>query len=290
MPAFRRVLVGYDGSEPACDALALARRLVDPDDGELVVARIDPMRSFRLPHGHRPAPAADVLERAIDQVDDGVRVRAVERAAASAARGLTELAEAEGADLLVIGAHHQGPDGRASPGPTSSRLLQGAPCAVAIAPLGDREADRFHHVGVAFDGSPEANAALEAAYALAARDGAAVSLYLAVGNTKTAYAGAEVDAVLQAERAHGQELLDRAADAAPAGVNPRTVLLHGEPGAEIAQETDGIVDILFAGSRAYGPFHRVLAGSVSEALLRAATEPVIILPRAGVAVERMPTT
>src|SRR5215213_5658328 len=55
----------------------------------------------------------------------------------------------------------------------------------------------------------------------------------------------EVDQYAQAQRVRAQEQLDDAADEAPPGVNPRTVLLRGDPAAEIARASDGIVDLLF---------------------------------------------
>ena len=285
-PTVRRVVVGFDGSEPSGDALVLAQRLADPGGSELLLACVDAQRGFRLPHPRRQETAAAVLVAGREQIGGGFRVTGIERAASSAARGLTEIAEEERADLLVLGAHHDGPKNCATPGPTAHRLLQGAPCAVAIAPLGLRDLERFHHVGVAYDGSREADAALAAAYALAARTGAAVSLFLTVPLGGVAHAGAmapERDAAAQAQRNHAQEQLDAAADAAPKGLNPRIVLLRGDPAREIARASNGIVDVLFVGSRGYGPVHRVLAGSVSEALLLAATQPVVVLPRGSLA-------
>ena len=288
--AFSRVLVGFDDSTPAGDALVLAQRLVDPD-GELLLACVDAQRGFRLPHPRPHGGSADVLAAGRAQVTIATPVSLLERPASSAARGLLELAEQERPDLLVVGAHHGTAESRTTPGTTALRLLQGAPCAVAIAPLGLREVDRFHHVGVAFDGSAEAHAALAAGYALAARDGAAVSIFRAMTTGGVTYAGAEtpqLDAATQAQRTRAQDQLDAAADAAPAGVNPRTVLLRGEPATEIARASSGIVDVLFTGSRGHGPLHRVFAGSVSQALLLAATQPLIVLPRATVAA--MPAT
>ena len=125
-------------------------------------------------------------------------------------------------------------------------------------------------------------AALAAAYAIAARDGAAASIYLCIPPIGAGYGGppgAEIDQAAQAQRVRAQEQLDAAADDAPAGVNPRTVLLRGNPADEIARACDGIVDLLFAGSRGYGPMHRALVGSVSEALLRGARHPVVVMPR-----------
>ena len=66
---------------------------------------------------------------------------------------------------------------------------------------------------------------------------------------------------------------------APPGVNPRTVLLLGPPGRVIAEECDGVVDLLVTGSRGYGPLHRALLGSVSEELLDRATHPVLVVSR-----------
>jgi nucleotide-binding universal stress UspA family protein len=285
MTGFHRVIVGLDGSESAGAALMLAQRLVHPE-GALTLASVDAHRSFRLPYGQPRLAPAEVLEAARADVDGGLTVTCVERAASSAARGLTEIADEQGADLLVLGSGATAPDGRVTPGRTVRRLLQGAPCAVAVAPAGTADRDRFHHVGVAYDSSPEARAALAAAYAVAAKDGAAVSLFFAVSSPRAGYGGlaaSEVDRVTQQQRVDAQEQLDAAADEAPDRVNPRTVLLRGDPAQEIARASDGIADVLFTGSRGYGPMHRALAGSVAEALLLAATEPVVVLPRSSIA-------
>jgi nucleotide-binding universal stress UspA family protein len=39
------------------------------------------------------------------------------------------------------------------------------------------------------------------------------------------------------------------------------------------------VDLLVCGSRGYGPVRRVLLGTVSSALLRQASVPVLVVPR-----------
>ena len=281
MTGFRRVVVGIDGSDAAGEALALAQRLADPD-GVLVLAHVDAHRAFRLPHGHVREPAAAPLDAARAQVEGDRPVTCVVRAANSAARGLTEIAEDERADLIVLGSHRPAPEGGIAAGRIAARLLHGGPCAVAIAPAGAAERDRFHHVGVAYDASAEAAAALAAAYAVAARDRAAASIYLCIPPIGAGYGGevgAEIDQAAQAQRVRAQEQLDAAADDAPHGVNPRTVLLRGNPADEIARACDGIVDLLFAGSRGYGPMHRALVGSVSEALARSARHPVVVMPR-----------
>ena len=282
MTLFRRVLVGIGGSDRHRDGLALAQRLVDPEHGELILAHIDGQRSFRLPRPHGHVEGPDLLAAARGEIRE-IAITEVSRSAASVARGLTELAEETRADVVVVGSGGPVIAGRITPARTAMRLMQGAPCAVAFAPAGQRDIDTFRHVGIAYDASPEAAAALTTGYALAARDGAAVSLLCAIpagGVGWNGLAPEEVDRNRHAARLRAQEELDAAADAAPGGVNPRTVLLHGEPVQAIATACDGIVDVLFAGSRGYGPLQRVLAGSVSEGLVLAATQPIIVMPRA----------
>jgi nucleotide-binding universal stress UspA family protein len=272
---FRRTIVAFDGSERSGDALALALRLTE-GDGLLTLACVVPGDRWHVgAHVHRtdaavPEELVAMFEEARTGIPPGIRVRERAPVAASPARGLTELAENENADIIVIGSSQHGEIGRIRLERTAGRLLQGAPCTVAIAPAGLRETSDFRHVGVAYDGSPEARVALGAAYALAASCGAAVTLF-------TAFSEVEPDPL--AARRHAEAALDAAADSAPPGVNPRTSLLRGSAGAVIADACDGVVDLLVTGSRGYGPMHRALAGSVSELLTEGASQPVAIVPR-----------
>jgi nucleotide-binding universal stress UspA family protein len=282
--SFRHVIVAFDGSDRSADALALALRLQDPA-GVLTLACVVPGSRWHVgAHVHRPDALvpdefADMFAKARSTVPAGVRVRERAPVAASPARGLTELAETEGADLIVIGSSHHGTAGHIRLERTAGRLLQGAPCAVAIAPADLRGTGEFRHVGIAFDGSPEARAALGAAYDIAARCGSAVSLFCAVPEF-------EPDAM--AARRRGETTLDEAAHSAPAGVNPRTVLLQGAAPA-IRAACDGVVDLLVTGSRGYGPLQRAMAGSFSEALTEGASHAVVVVPRPATAADTPPT-
>jgi len=273
--SFRRVIAAFDGSPPGEDALALALRLRDPDDGTLTLACVVSGLQWHVgAHAHRPDAVvpdeiASMLAEARDRaIPPGIRVRRHAPVAPSPARGLTELAEQDGADLIVVGSSRHADPGSIPLERTAARLLQGAPCAVAVAPGGLRETEAFHHIGVAYDGSPEAEAAVVAGYDIAVRSGAAVTLLYALPEQ----AG-------HASRLKAQQRLDAAADAAPAGVNPATVLLYGPPGQVIRDACDGVVDLLVTGSRGYGPMQRALLGSVSELLTDGASHPVLVLPR-----------
>lgn len=275
MSLFDRVLVAYDGSGAAADALALALRLLEPD-GTVVLACVVEQRGWHLP-GHiaaaeRAVEDADaMLAEARAAIPSRIRVRLRTPVASSAARGLTELAEAEDAELIAIGsAHGAATGGRIGLARTAGRLLQGGPCAVAVAPPGDRGTGPFRHVGVAYDGSPEAAAALAAAFAIARVPRSAMTLYSVLD---------PLDDKDSRTRVLLGERLDAAADLAPAGVNPRTELLRGAPGVAIAAAADGVVDLLVCGSRGYGPVQRALLGSVSEELIARSRQPVLVIPR-----------
>jgi nucleotide-binding universal stress UspA family protein len=274
---FRRVLVAYDGSPSAEDALALARRLCDPAGGALILACVVSSRGWHLP-GRAAADAADAAGAMLSEVRTdlpaGIPVALRTPSASSAARGVTELAEHEQADLIAIGSAKGAADDRIGLARTAGRLLHGAPCAVTIAPPGLRETSPFRHVGVALDDSAEAAAALATAFAIAGRDGSAMTLYAALDQVVD-----RPEETTRRLRRELQERLDRAADSAPDGVNPGTVLLHGAAGQLIAEACDGVVDLLVVGSRGYGPVQRALLGSVSEELIARARHPVLVIPR-----------
>ena len=172
------------------------------------------------------------------------------------------------------------------PGTTGEQLFHGAPCAVAIAPHG-YEGGEIRHIGVAYEGSPEAEAALRAAEALAAELDAALTVYCVVepapatDNVVAAGTGAEWPSVTANQ--HARQLLYYVADHAPHGLKPETLLLHGHAAEQISRRAAGVVDLLFAGSRGRGPLRQAVLGSVSCALVRNATCPVVITPRSAVA-------
>jgi nucleotide-binding universal stress UspA family protein len=276
---FRRVIVAFDGSPQGEDALALALRLCDRADGVLTLACVVTGHRWHVgPEVRRPdAPVPEEIaftfaEARARKLPAGIHVRERAPVAPSPARGLTELAESDDADLIVIGSSAHAEAGRIRLERTAGRLLQGAPCAVAVAPGGLRENGDFRHIAVAYDDSPEARTALAVAFDIAAPTHAAVTLMWALSRF-------EPEERRREARLEAQAALDAAADSAPAELNPETMLLHGEPGVVIRNACEGIVDLLVTGSRSYGPMQRALLGSVSEAVTEGASQPVLIVPR-----------
>jgi len=286
---FRTIVVGYDGPERGGEAIALAEVLRDPRKGTLVLTAACPAAPLPVDGFVVPEMVDGLREQALrtlGEARDGLQgrtpARTVAVSAASPARALTEVAEAERADLVVVGSSHRGALGRVLPGTTAERLLHGAPCAVAVAPRGYRGGD-VRHLGVAYDGSPEAEAALLAAEALALELSAALSVYCVVEpapwTDSMLAAGTGAEWPSQAAKRHARRLLYAVADNAPPRLRPETLLLHGPAAAQIADRAHGVVDLLFVGSRGYGPLRRTLLGSVSGELVRDAGCPVLVTPR-----------
>lgn len=276
---FRSILVGYDGSDHAEDALALAQVLGSAEGAQLTVAGVFPWSPWT-------DPGAAATEHEIELA------RKVERAAAecggeaeavpsnSPARGLHELAEELGVDLVVVGSSHRGRVGRALAGSVARGLLHGAPCAVAVAPSGFRERPReLRTIGVGLDGSPEAQLALHAAIELAERTSAKVRVYAVVEMAGIGNAwGYGYASFMDTLREQLEAVLADAVAEIPEALQPEAKLLDGRAASALVDAAEDL-DLLFLGSRGYGPLMRVMVGSVSSELVEAAPCGVVVLPR-----------
>jgi nucleotide-binding universal stress UspA family protein len=278
---FDRVVVGVDGRSGGRDAIALAKQLAAPG------ARVT------LAHVHgsvgRLGRAGAIVSTAERQ--DSQQMLEHERETASmeaelavvvgpaVGRALHELAERRRIDLLVVGTCHRGSIGRVLAGNDAVATLNGAPCAVAIAPAGyEHAASRLAVVGVGEDASPESNLALRAALELAERSGAAVRAMsvVALQTVPNDEPGAPdwTEATRRLIREESARL-----ESVP-GVDG--VAVYGEPGDELAGLSES-VDLLVVGSRGYGSLGRLLSGSTSNYLAGHIDCPLLVLPRASTA-------
>ena len=202
--------------------------------------------------------------------------------ASSPAAGLQEIAEREAARLIVVGPSHRSGLGRVQPGSTGERLLSGAPAPVAIAPRGYADSERgLEQVATAFDGSPESSQALEWAAKIAQSPDTrlrVVSVHAPIAfphvSARGAFAGESVSRALR--RALVQQ---QAAAIAAHGDSADGILRDGDP-ATVLVDASREADILVLGSRGYGPLRAVLLGSVSQAVIRHASCPIVVVPRA----------
>jgi nucleotide-binding universal stress UspA family protein len=286
-------IVGYNASNGSEDALAFGCMLRRELGYDLTVVScvVDP---FDRPGGHYIAglrrEAEDAVASARRTIEDDRDVSFRVLRSTSAARALHHAAEHCDADLIIVGATHHLAVAELFSASVTHQTIEVAPCAVAIAPAGfrDRPHPRLHCLTVAFDDSPEALDALRRAGDVARRTGAEVKILHAYHPILVAVPFAAVSYgdhdYLEETRGLAQDKLARAVsvlgEQAP-GVAVRPFLLTGDP-AERLVEASEESDLLFLGSRGYGPLRRALLGSVSGRVIRAARCPVIVTPRAAI--------
>ncbi len=274
---FKNLLVGVDGGAGGRDAIALAKLLLDKH-GQLSVAHVyyseaPPWKGSGLPYelGQREH-AARLLDKACEEA--GITAAIRWHGASSVGRGLHEIAETIESDLLVIGSSPQGLMYRVLVGDATHAALNGAPCAVAVAPAGfSRQAAAMREIGVGYDGSPESAHALIVARTLAAEQGAKLSAFQALDFPGYLYYGL----VAPEGRSIGN-LIEETRDRIRAlgGVEPHAA--YGVPAAELASYSASL-DLLVVGSRGYGPIGRLVHGSTSQQLARCSRCPLLVLPR-----------
>jgi nucleotide-binding universal stress UspA family protein len=244
-PLYPKVVAGYEDNERGEDARVLAERVAERDGGELKVVNVE-----------KGSPA-DALQA---------------------------LAERGEADLIVLGSTHHAAFGSVAPGSVAEHLLHGARCRLIIAPKGyghkDHSQDRLRVVAVGYDGMAESQAALDEAATLATKFGGSMKV-IGVATPSPPMAAA---AAAQAGPEAGPDFQTRLYDAVaelPSELRALPVIDRGDPVQKLLEEAEVGVDLLVLGSRGFGPVMRLLIGSVSSRVIRAAPCPVLVVPRPG---------
>jgi nucleotide-binding universal stress UspA family protein len=281
---YRKILVGYDDSDQAKDALALGKQLADAIGAELVVAGVFQFDPVWGGADSRFQDADTEFTRQVSDAASATGAHAETVPSSSPARGLHDLAEEIEADLILVGSAHHGRFGRSLAGTTGVALLHGAPCAVGVAPRGYREEAEsgIRTVTAGIDGSGESRHALRAAIELAARSGAKLKLISVavpppVGTGKAGPGGWH--AVLEAIEQDSREQLAEARATVPDDVDVEATMISGDAVDSLASASGAPGTVMILGSRGYGPFRRVLLGTVATRLVAAAPCPLIVTPR-----------
>jgi nucleotide-binding universal stress UspA family protein len=264
------VIVGYDGSNGASDALILGASIaalrdcklsavyfssqdqrytmINPDDQAIMRTRLYDLRerAHRLVSEAFRGDSAPFLE---------VRILY----APSAPQGLHDLAEYEHSSALVVGSPCGGPLWRATVGSTAARLFVKAPCPVLVAPWGyARNGSRnLRKVGVALDGREDSAGALAEAAALA--DDAKASLVALNVTRDGARERIDLDRVLDTMAGGSAGQVERAR-------------LGGRPARSLARASQAL-DLLVVGCRAQRGFR-----SVSRRLVTSTASPLMVVP------------
>ena len=146
------IIVSYDGTANDDDALALGRAL-GAAGAKLALAYVRHSRELDQRREELAQHDADRRLRTGLQLLARNDVATHVILSASTDGGLEELAEAEGASVIVFGSDYRTAPGRAEPGNTAQRLLDGGKVAVAVAAAGRRlhPDEPIRSIGIATD-------------------------------------------------------------------------------------------------------------------------------------------
>lgn len=167
------LIISYDGTPNDDDALALGKLLAEAGSS-VALAYVRHSREF---DPRREQVAQHDAEARLERGAALLGLPAARHTVVGASTGevLGELAQREGASIIVFGSDYRTPLGRAEPGTSAQRLLEGGSVAIAVAAAGLRaKPDRaIRTIAVPFAGPINDDARATAA-ALAAKLGATI--------------------------------------------------------------------------------------------------------------------
>lgn len=290
------ILVGVDPAHRSASALQLAAMLARSADTDLIVAAVVPPAWPSTAggadaewRGYTRDNADSALDHAAAVLGGSAAAEFLLFEAASARRGLVELAQQRGASMVVVGSGTGGEPGRIALGSESDALLHASPVPVAIAPRGYRtDADaRVSRVTAAYRGTGASTALVLGAAGVAAAVGADLRVAsFAVVPRDSGTSGAGLDAELpiadtwaaDIER-HATSVVRQVADLEDAPAVSGVAVGIGETWesaiADIGWEPG---EVLVVGSSTLGAIARVFLGSHAAKIVRHSPVPVVVVP------------
>ena len=141
-----------------------------------------------------------------------------------------------------------------------------------------RRSSHFRRILVGYDGSSQADKAVETAFALAESTDAEV-LILSVARPPEPATIVEVDAMLDDAREHFETNFKNIAKKAEAlEIDLETAIVVGHPVQQIVHRAEtGRFDLIILGRRGISRFEKMIVGSTSEKVLRYAHCPVLVV-------------
>lgn len=282
-----RIAAGVDFHPEGRDAAALGADLAEALRADLIFVAVHADPLVVLPGEMSWSGLHRQSETMLREVRDALapRARVSVETDFSVPRALVRLARSEHRDLLVVGSSRHAREGRVRIGKRTRQLLNEAGCSVAVAPRGWHAVPgrRLERIGVGYDGSPEAESALQCARSIARSTGAQLYVRGVVDDRlpPIAYTGfARVsDFDLEGAVETGvEELHERTVRAARAAdPSAEADVMRGRPADRLAALD---ADLLVVGSRRWGPTDRLGLGSTAATLLHdVARCPVLVVPR-----------
>jgi len=270
---FKHVVVGVRDVETGPDAIALAGQLTSRG-GSVTLVHVREVAD-RPAADSGAARSAHLRRFWIERLATLAEACSINASAAcvearSSRHGLHEFAASSRTDLLVIGATARDEIERDLVRDDARRVLEGAPCAVAVAPRGYRPGRAtLARIGVAYDGSPESRRALALGRALAAEHDAEVAAFEVVSAPLYAHDSCEMHEEIDRSVTRARERL-----AALGGVDAEAGFGHHVD--ELAHFAES-VDLLILGGHRYTLPDRLLERSTAQLLADSTPSPLLVL-------------
>lgn len=295
------VLVGYPPNHQATDALHLGAALARSTGENLVVCAVAPapwIPSKSQVDAEYLESILQMSRQALDQAREDlpgdVAATFLTVRARSAASGLLQVAEEQGASVLVLGSSTAGMFGHITMSSVAARLLHSSPVPIAQAARGFRcpEDETITRITVAYGGSRQDEALVGAMRLAATRTGVKLRLAAFAVQLPPPVNARFTSETRDIVRVWSEEM--RTAARKTLGENDVDVDVdiddpgQLEPvigfGSNWADAVDSVGwesgEVLVVGSGSAGPFARVFLGSRAAKLIRTSPVPVIVVPRA----------
>lgn len=282
----RRLVVGYIATDRGRDAIALAISIARSVEIELVVTIVRPEASTFTAGNAIPQDGTgivaqqldDWLEEALALIPDDVSARGVIHTSSNESKGLMEVAAAEGALGIVIGARATTLMRQFRIGTVATSLLHASEVPIVLAPSGNSDIGPISRVTTLFGARPGAATLIGAAVRSAAALDVDLRLLSLIEND--GLADDEVSEITEfAEEYGGAVLAARAADMFKTG----RAAVKSQAGADIEEAADNVDwlpgELAFIGSSRLGRGGRVFLGARARRLLRVLPVPVVVVPR-----------
>ncbi|MFZ5766670.1 MAG: universal stress protein [Thermodesulfobacteriota bacterium] len=281
MAKYRKILVAYDGSDSARNALRQACRLARADQswikvlavvpaytGDLELIGVSNIKETMLGPGQKLLAEAKMIAD-----DEDVRILSNLEQGEPYER-IVNVAEDEGCDLIIMGRKGRSRIERDLIGGVTARVIGHTVKDVLVIP--DQSSISWGKILLASDGSPYSKAAEDLSLELA-KERNAVLCAVSVAYTNDEFSALAPEAVRELAEKAEERVADIKKRGEAMGVTVTTWVKEGEPYEAItalAAETDATVIVM--GSHGRKGLTRLLMGSVTEHVVGLASCPVLV--------------
>ncbi|MFN0087804.1 MAG: universal stress protein [Blastocatellia bacterium] len=281
----KKILIAYDGSKCADDALVDLQRAGLPADASALVVSVAEQwmptpRSFGMVETHFTEESPNIFEKAESQAAGAAgRIRAAfpswkvesETLFGSPARAILEKADEWDPELIIVGSHGRSSLGRLFLGSVSQKILTEARCSVRVARAHNGAPNRPVRILIGVDGSHGSDLAVNEVARRSWPAGSEVHIFTTDFVTPTLTSAHMVGPLIQwinEERERMRQAVERARlTLEVTGLAFHYKIEAGDPKELLCRAAEELnADSLFVGAKSQSRVDRFLLGSVSASV------------------------